>query len=434
MISETKDGLDDWLNFIESQHPEDIELGLDRIFRVTENFNATFIEQIKKPKPKVITVAGSNGKGTTVALLEAIAIKNDYHVLSFTSPHLISFNERIRYNGIPVKDELLIESFEAVENARQNIPLTFFEFTTLAALYLAFEQSTDVLLLVVGLGGRLDAVNILESDIAVITSLSIDHVNWLGSDLLAIAKEKIAIARTDKPLVLGDEFSHEIQVLAEKTGALIYAFGHSFQLEFTQNHYVFHYQQENHEEISISFPKSSSVHPKNICAALMCAFLCGWDVKNIKWNLLFEAIFLPGRYEIISEKPKIILDVSHNVEAIKNLATKLSHEKSPIILICGMLKDKQIKEALQQLCGHQYQWYLIDLETTRGAKANDIKSMLPTSETIKTFTRCELAMNYALEPDTSCGTIIVFGSFLTVEASKKFLTHKSHLISNGLGD
>ncbi|HWU71156.1 MAG TPA: Mur ligase family protein, partial [Pseudoxanthomonas sp.] len=190
--------LADWLDYIERQHPRSIEMGLDRVREVAQRLG------LKQPAKRTITVGGTNGKGSTVAFIEAIARAGGWKVGAYTSPHLLRYNERVRIDGEEVGDAALIEAFEAVEAARGDVPLTYFEFGTLAALWLFQRSVLDLAVLEVGLGGRLDAVNIVDADVAVITTVDIDHVDWLGPDRESIGAEKAGIARAWKPLVLGE--------------------------------------------------------------------------------------------------------------------------------------------------------------------------------------------------------------------------------------
>ncbi|MBH2011045.1 MAG: bifunctional folylpolyglutamate synthase/dihydrofolate synthase, partial [Xanthomonadaceae bacterium] len=191
--------LPDWLAFIERQHPHAIAMGLERVREVAARMG------LGKPAPHVVTVAGTNGKGSTVAFVEAIARAQGLRVGAYTSPHLLRYNERVRIDGHDVGDAALVEGFEAVEAARGDTPLTYFEYGTLCALWLFARAGLDLAVLEVGLGGRLDAVNIVDADAAIVTTVGLDHQDWLGGDIEAIGFEKAGIARGFKPLVLGDD-------------------------------------------------------------------------------------------------------------------------------------------------------------------------------------------------------------------------------------
>jgi len=208
--------LSHWLSIIERTHPNEIELGLGRVLRIARLID---LHHFLCP---VITVAGTNGKGSTVSLLESMYVAQGYSVGTYTSPHLLRFNERVCVNGEPVADEKLCQAFQEVNDLRQDIPITYFEFSTLAALWLFQRESLDVLILEVGLGGRLDAVNIVDSDVAVLTSLGIDHTKWLGEDRESIGREKAGIFRPDKMAVCGDPNppASVVEVAAEKNTKL----------------------------------------------------------------------------------------------------------------------------------------------------------------------------------------------------------------------
>lgn len=415
------ESLSKWLQYIETKHPEEIELGLDRILEVGQTLGTHFKSQLSNPTAKIITVAGTNGKGSTVSLLEKFALANQLRVFSYTSPHVINFNERIRINAQPVVDDLLIEQFSMIEKSRKDTALTFFEFTTLAALNIAFNDEFDVIILEVGLGGRLDAVNIVEPDISIVTSLGIDHVDWLGSDIEAIAREKFGIARSTRPLILGDEFSESINQLALNSSEQCFMLNRDFFLSKAEQGWSFKSSNTQENSLETAYSSHPSIHPKNMAAALKACSLLHWTIPvQIKENF-YEDLFLPGRFERCKRENKIIFDVSHNYQAIKQLASKLEFLEQPVLLICGMLKDKQIELSLAQLCRNNYRWYLCDTASARGAKALQIQKLLPETEQTELFEHCGEALNHALKHRNNWGAIVVFGSFLTVEAGKMFV-------------
>ena len=198
----TNRSLAEWLSLLESRHPCEIELGLERVDKVWKRFQSSHAKEAFSGK--VVTVAGTNGKGSCVASMQAVLLAHGYSVGSFTSPHFLVYNERICLNGQPVADQNIIDAFELIETLRQDISLSYFEFNTLAALIIFAQKSPDILLLEVGLGGRLDAVNIIDADVAILTSIDLDHQQWLGETRAKIAKEKLGIARANKPLIIGE--------------------------------------------------------------------------------------------------------------------------------------------------------------------------------------------------------------------------------------
>lgn len=410
--------LEQWLEKIEKQHPSDIEFGLDRIEKVARSIGNDFYHWLKHPNEQVVLIGGTNGKGTTVAIVERLCLDSDLSVFSYTSPHLLCFNERFRLNGEQVTDQQLLQVFNLIESSRGSIQLTFFEYTTLAAFLIAFENDLDVLLLEIGLGGRLDAVNLIEPDISVITSISIDHTDWLGQSLIDIAEEKLAIARKNKKLILADnKLSVEMLKIAQNSGAECLLLGKDFYIEEKDTAIEVKIQAKNNSAKHYLVEKSLSVHVNNLAGALTTAIHLQINLDEIQLSDLLSNIVLPGRFEEISTIPHIIVDVSHNEQAISSLSRRIKKLKGPIYLVCGMLKDKAIKQSLKALSGSGYQWILCDLSTARGARARYIQQQLPQNEQVKCMSDVESALKLAISKAKNQGSIIVFGSFLTVEAA-----------------
>lgn len=410
--------LKQWLDKITHQHPAEIEFGLERIEVVAKAIGADFYRWLKQPEEQVVLIGGTNGKGTTVAIVESLCINDNKTVFSYTSPHLLRFNERFRLNGKQESDQSLIDTFQQIELARDTTKLTFFEFTTLAAFLIAFSNNFEVLLFEIGLGGRLDAVNLIEPDISVITSIAVDHTDWLGHRLFDIAKEKLAIARKDKILILADNMlSAEIINMANNSGADCLLLGKDFTVEEKDTVVEIKIQAKNSSTESYHFETGAGIHPHNMAGALVIASQLKLKLKGVNLGHIINKVKLPARFETVYQNPHIIVDVSHNEQAIATLAKRIKALKGPVYLVCGMLKDKAIKQSLKVLSGLSYQWYLSDLSVERGATAKHIQQQLNQNEKILCFDKVETAIKSAIVDANMQGSIIIFGSFITAEAA-----------------
>ncbi|MEE4661273.1 MAG: Mur ligase family protein, partial [Halieaceae bacterium] len=287
--------LDAWLDYLLTLHPRNIELGLERVASVAERL------ALLTPAPTVVTVAGTNGKGTTTTLVEALALHAGKRVGVYTSPHLLRYNERIRVNGLPVDDRQIVAAFEVIEAARGAVPLTFFEFGTLAALQVFAAQPLDVVVLEVGLGGRLDATNIVDPDIAVITSIALDHQEWLGDTREAIGAEKAGILRTGVPAIIADRDPPDsvLQRAAE--------------LQCPVERWSDRFQS----------PLQNGLRPENVFAALAVARRLGIHPGDAAAEVL-AGVTVPGRLQRTSLQGRpVVLDVAHNPHAAAHLANNL---------------------------------------------------------------------------------------------------------------
>ncbi|MCV2402836.1 bifunctional tetrahydrofolate synthase/dihydrofolate synthase [Marinomonas sp. C2222] len=402
----TQRSLDSWLSYIESQHPSEIEMGLERGSKVLARLN------LSRPKQKVITVAGTNGKGSTCAMLTQYLCQQGLSVGTYTSPHFINFNERISLNAIQCSDELICQAFSVIEAAREDIPLTYFEFSTLAALWVFDFSQLDYWVLEVGLGGRLDSVNMVDTDLAVITSISLDHVDWLGDDLNVIAGEKAGIARKGKPLISGVvNPPSNIAEVVSKTGAILTQKGIDFFFEKKAAGWNWHNETVNFEGLPIpSLPIQN--------AATVIAVLLELGVNPCQDELveLFSSAELTGRFQQVSASPDVYIDVAHNPEAAMELSSRIQEFTQPPIAVCGMLKDKDIKSVVSHLSESFSEWHCVDLSGTRGATAQDIIENLPKEKRMAHgYSSMKNAFQAAYAHAQSSGrSIIVFGSFVTV--------------------
>ena len=409
--------LSQWLEYIQRQHPESIELGLDRVREVATRLG------LGRPAAQVITVAGTNGKGSTVAFIEAIARAGGWKVGAYTSPHLLRYNERVRIEAEEVADDALVAAFAVVEAARVDTPLTYFEFGTLAALWLFQRASLDLVVLEVGLGGRLDAVNLVDADVAVVTTVDIDHTGWLGSDRESIGREKAGIARAWKPLVLG-EVDPPSSVLrhAYAIGANAIRLGSDF---FHEPVDAAHWRwREVGAELRLPAPRLAAP-PQRANASTAIAALRALP------RALPEAAFaqgvatatLPGRLQCLQrDGVEIVLDVAHNPQAARELAAWLRRRSpAPTVAVFAALADKDAAAMVQALDGQVGHWYLAGLEQAgRGQDVEHLVARLDgTVAGVATGVssgdaRVADALDRAIAAASPAGRVLVFGSFHTV--------------------
>jgi dihydrofolate synthase/folylpolyglutamate synthase len=396
--------LRDWLRFIESQHPQAIALGLDRVAQVIGKLG------IRLGCP-VFTVGGTNGKGSTCAMLESILRAAGYRTGLYTSPHLLRFNERVRIAGLEVKDSLLCEAFAAVERVRGQIPLTYFEFGTLAAYDLFSRSSLDALVMEVGLGGRLDAVNVVNADCAVLTSVGIDHVDYLGPDREAIGREKAGIFRAGRPAVVAEP-DPPASVLNFKGELLL--INRDFGYVAEQGQWT--YWGPAGKRPGLAHPALRGSMQLGNAAAALCALDALRDrlpvaAQEVRRGL--AEVELPGRFQVLPGRPQVILDVAHNVQAARALAQNLgaSAFAPETIAVCGMLRDKDIAGVLRELSPRITQWHLASLPGPRGASADQLASHV---KNFKLHASPAAAFSAAREAASENDKIVVFGSFLTV--------------------
>ena len=409
--------LSQWLEYIQRQHPESIELGLDRVREVATRLG------LGRPAAQVITVAGTNGKGSTVAFIEAIARAGGWKVGAYTSPHLLRYNERVRIEAEEVADDALVAAFAVVEAARVDTPLTYFEFGTLAALWLFQRASLDLVVLEVGLGGRLDAVNLVDADVAVVTTVDIDHTGWLGSDRESIGREKAGIARAWKPLVLG-EVDPPSSVLrhAYAIGANAIRLGSDF---FHEPVDAAHWRwREVGAELRLPAPRLAAP-PQRANASTAIAALRALP------RALPEAAFaqgvatatLPGRLQCLQrDGVEIVLDVAHNPQAARELAAWLRRRSpAPTVAVFAALADKDAAAMVQALDGQVGHWYLAGLEQAgRGQDVDSLAARLAgTVAGVATGVssgdaRVADALDRAIAAASPAGRVLVFGSFHTV--------------------
>ena len=403
-----------WLQYIERQHPQPIALGLERVAEVYSRMHAGL-------SCPILTVGGTNGKGSTCALLEAILSSAGYRTGLYTSPHLLRYNERVRVAGQEANDKALCEAFAAVEDARGNTALTYFEFGTLAAFLLFSKQNIDTAILEVGLGGRLDAVNVLDADCAVLTSVGIDHVEFLGDSREAIGREKAGIFRAGRPAVVADPQPPE-SVLAEirRIGAVPLLLGQDFG--YSRQGSQWSYWGPAGKRSGLAQPAlRGGVQLRNASAAIAALDALRERLpiamKDVRRGL--AEVVLHGRFQVLPGRPQVVLDVAHNPEAAAALAANLGDGgfAPETIAVFGMLKDKDIAGVVRAVAPRITRWHLATLEGPRGADAARLRAALadagvraPAFEHASVAAALAAARNEAAENDK----IVVFGSFLTV--------------------
>ena len=404
-----------WLEFIEHQHPQSIALGLERVREVLARLALP-------PLPPAITVGGTNGKGSTCAMLEAILGAAGYRAGCYTSPHLLRYNERVRIGGREAGDAALCDAFAAVEGARGANPLTYFEFGTLAALWLFAREPLDALVLEVGLGGRLDAVNAVDAGCAVITAIDIDHVDYLGGTREAIGREKAGIFRAGRAAVVADPLPPQaILDQARLVGADLLQIGAQFGYT-TPGGGQWSYWGPGGNRHGLAYPAlRGAVQLANASAAITAidALRARLPVaaQDIRRGLAEASP--PGRFQILPGRPAVILDVAHNPQAARVLAANLSASgfARRVHAVLGMLRDKDAAGVAGALADQVTDWHLATLHGARGRSAAELASVVKQvagAAKIEVHATAAQAFAAARRAAAENDKIIVFGSFLTV--------------------
>lgn len=361
--------LQDWLAYLESLHRVSIDLGLDRIRAVLDKL------QLQLPYVKV-TVGGTNGKGSTCAMLEAILLASGYKVGMYTSPHLIDFNERIRVNGEMATDEEIIRQFQRIEATRGDISLSYFEYTTLAALMLFEDRKVDAAVLEVGLGGRLDAVNVVDTDCAVITSVDIDHTQYLGDTREKIGYEKAHIFRSGRPAICADPIPPtSIVEHAASIGADLWLFGKDFNYSGDRQQWAYGGRQQRRS--GLAYPALRGANQLLNAAAALAALEAlrpRLVVPQQAVRIGLSQVSLPGRLQIVPGTPVIVLDVAHNPHAAAALGQNLDAMSyfPATHAVVGMLNDKDIAGVIAKLATRVTHWYCAGLEGPRGTSGEEL--------------------------------------------------------------
>ncbi len=418
----TQKNLDQWLSYLESLHPSEIDLGLARVLQVAQKMG------LLKPAPFVIMAAGTNGKGSTVTLVSSILQQAKQKVGTYMSPHLHQYNERVKIDGVMLSDEDFIESFEAIDNARENILLTYFEVGTLSSLYLFMKYQVDVAVLEVGLGGRLDAVNIVDADISVVTSIGLDHQDWLGDDLAKIAFEKAGIYRSLKPAICGEESPQQTLINhAFEINAPLFIKGQHFTYE--QNIEDWNWKGINKEgkSVELAHLPLPSLPIENAATVLQVLQLVPFEIslENIVSGI--KGAQLSGRLEKIESPFKAVLDVGHNPQAARLLSSRLkkSVPKGRRYALLAMLEGKDPLGVVKELAGDVDYWHLAGLNGFRGQNSASLNLTL--SEQLPEVVCHEQvsdALDDLLVKMNKDDELIVLGSFITVGKAHEWLAGK----------
>ena len=408
--------LQEWLAHCERLHPVQIDLGLERVRAVAQRM------ALRLGCP-VITVAGTNGKGSTCAMLEAIALQAGYRTGVYTSPHLVHFEERCRIRGEIVRAEDLVPHFVRVESARQGETLTYFEFSTLAILSLMSEAALDLAILEVGLGGRLDAVNIVDPDCAVITSIDLDHMDYLGPDRESIGREKAGILRTGRPAIVSDPVPPQsVLDRAREIGADLWRFGQDFNFSGDKQQWAWAGRGRRYAGLAYPALRGANqlVNASGALAALE-ALRQRLPVNAQAVRNGLAMVELPGRFQIVPGQPALVLDVAHNPHSVAALAANLdAMGYFPVThAVFGVMADKDLGPMLARIGPLVDRWYFTDLDTPRAAKAAALHTTWQAGEkragvTGRTFASPEQALQAAVVAADPADRIIVFGSFHTV--------------------
>jgi dihydrofolate synthase/folylpolyglutamate synthase len=408
--------LQDWLAHCEQLHPLTIDMGLDRVREVAQRMRLHF-------ECPVITVAGTNGKGSTCAMLEAILLEAGYRTGVYTSPHLVDFEERCRIHGQSASADQLALAFADVEAARGRVSLSYFEFSTLAIMQVLMQSNLDVVILEVGLGGRLDAVNIIDADCAIITSIDLDHISLLGTDRESIGIEKAGIMRAGKPVVVSDPVPPDSVIAhAAVLGADLWRFGQDFN--FSGDKLQWAWAGRGRRYSGLAYPAlrgaNQLVNASGVLAAL--------EVLRPRIPVTAQAVRnglamveLPGRFQIVPGEPVLVLDVAHNPHSVAALAANLDamgfYPNTHAVF--GAMADKDLKLMLARVAPVVDRWYFTDLPLPRAASAQQLQQQWQAANsradvTCSTHASPEAALQAAIASANPADRIVVFGSFYTV--------------------
>ena len=417
--------LDEWLSWQEGLHPTAMDLGLTRV-RIAAG-------KMDWPAPSFpqVTVAGTNGKGSSVSYLEAILTAQGYKVGTYTSPHLVRYNERIRVNGEPVEDGAICDAFHRIDLARGDMTITYFEFGTLAAMDVFHQMSVDVAVMEVGIGGELDAVNIFDADVALITAIDIDHQKWLGSDRETIGLQKAGIMRAKRPVIVSDpKPPKSVLDKAVELEAPLYQLGVDYRL--ASRDLDWDWIGPTNQLAELPAPGLKGDFQRNNAAGAIMALMCLAPTLSVSRNAISRGLASPGlkgRFETIGTRPEVIVDVGHNPHATKvlaeNLETRPSHGRT--IAVAGLLVDKNINDAIKPVVPQVDEWFITGLEGPRGDDGSKLAEGLSMAgaEHVSRFSDGLSAFEAAMKAAGEADRVVVFGSFYLVG---DVLAHATHLV------
>ncbi|MDX1569262.1 MAG: bifunctional tetrahydrofolate synthase/dihydrofolate synthase [Xanthomonadales bacterium] len=397
----------DWLSWQEKLHSSEIELGLERVAHVAERMG------VCRPAERIISVAGTNGKGSSVAFLASAMASLGFSVATYTSPHLLRYNERIGIGGEPISDAALCRAFDAVEQAREGLALTYFEYGTLAALWAFRQAKVDVAVLEVGLGGRLDAVNVVDADAALVTSIALDHQEWLGGSRDAIGREKAGIFRAGRLAVCADPDPPEsIRRHAEEVGAVYLERGMDFGVVVRSTDWRYEGSQRMLDHLPLPALRAQIGNAAG-CLALLDGLL-GPELDHAGVVGALSSMQVAGRQQVIGQRPLRLVDVSHNAAAGLVLADRLGTVSGRVHAVVGMLKDKDHGAYLEALTPVVNRWYPCTTSGSRGLLAEALAKRLPAEQVGGVYASALAGWEAALESASPADTIVGCGSFLTV--------------------
>lgn len=405
--------LDEWLDYIAHQHAKGIELGLERVAGVYRRLG---IE--RAALGRVITVAGTNGKGSTQAALDALLRAQGFRVGCYSSPHLLRYNERVRIQGREADDELLCRSFARVEAARGDTPLTYFEFGTLSALLCLSEAELDFCILEIGLGGRLDAVNLVDADLALITTVDIDHVDWLGPDRESIGREKAGILRAGIRFVCGDpEPPVSVREAAERLGCQSRWRGQDFAVE-TQGQGGWHWWGHDAQGLRLERKglPPARLPVDNLAAAMQALALLDQLPDTATLARVLADLEMPGRFQRLPGSPEVVLDVGHNPHAARYLRRRVQDIGGQWLAVFSALGDKDVAQVIAALADVVGQWYCAPLAVERAASREQLQAAFDAVgvQRVRWFDSLGEAFDQARAEATQGERILAFGSFHVV--------------------
>ena len=412
--------LDSWVEWLLHLHTQEIDLGLDRISVVAD------FMQVKRPAPIVITVAGTNGKGSSVAMLSAIFNAAGYKVGTYTSPHIVSFNERIQINNQPVSEQFIVDAFTAIELARQETKLTYFEFSTLAALLIFTESPLDVVILEVGLGGRLDAVNVVDADATLITAIDIDHIDWLGDDRSIIATEKAGVMREKQLSVCSDpDVPASLLEYSNKLKVDLYVLNRDYVYELQPQQWkLINLNTSDHID-GLSLPAlQGEFQVQNAAGVIELIYQMN---RHQKFNLVITKKQLNQGLQNVSHPGRLqkkqvgqqqwLIDVAHNPQSAQVLSEFLNTSKlGSLTSIFSALNDKDMLPMVKSLAPYISEWYVADLHIPRASSLEELTQVLLSAGVSKSdiynFSNIEEAVVDLQQKRQR--EVLVWGSFFTV--------------------
>lgn len=416
----TRKTLADWLQWQESLSPHEIDMGLDRIRSVAERLS------IRPPAGSVFTIAGTNGKGSTAYFLQRLMAASGRSTAVYSSPHLVRYNERIQINGTAASDSCLVESFEAVESERRDVPLTFFEFGTLAAMVTFSRTQTDVWILEVGLGGRLDAVNIIAPDYSLITTVALDHQEWLGDTVEEIAAEKAGIMRSTAPAFFGDSPAPASVISsAQALDTRLYRLGHDFDYQLDDLTWSWH--GKSHMLEGLDLPRvAEGAQMRNL--SLVLAAVEAYDESLLTpavVNRALQSTLPAGRFQVVQREHQWVLDVAHNQQAARTLRKRLellgaAHGTTAVV---SLLADKAVGNFIAELADQVDRWIVCAVDDPRASRVEDLAAQVEkvTGQTATPGAGPEESFAMAEQFSGDGGRILVCGSFRIVGPALQWL-------------